>query len=647
MKKIVCLIVLMLCFATAAAFADAPELTLSNPSGFYAKPLTLQIACTDPDAAVYYTLDGTVPDETSLRYEGSLSLGDSSVREDVLTKITDISGAPYLPKMDFPTGHVVRAVAIGADGEKSAVVSATYLVGYDRKKLYGDTSVMFLVTDPDGLFNYDTGIYAAGRYFAEWYAQQTEPWEAWQAQGNFSQRGDDWERPVSVTYLPAKGEGFTQEMGMRIKGGVSRANNQKSLRLIARKEYGEKNVDYELYPDNVREVDGGVVDKYKSFTLRNGGNDAEFSRIRDPFIANLATGLRMETAQNMPCIAFLNGEYWGVYTLNEEYTDNYIQYHHGIDNGNVITVKVAEVDDGEAADFELFAEMFDHIVTADLSDPAQYEKAASMLDMGSFADFIALELYIANTDGPFQNNNWEMWRVRQPDGSHPYADGKWRMMLYDTDQSSGIYVDGANGNEDNITPYLASEEYEGYHPALLFKALLKNDDFRKEFIRSCCDVQNIYFSQSRVKALLEEMTDDYLPLVPDTLRRFGPEWVTWTPEKHVKTELSQTGKFFNARATAFTDVLKKALGLDNPITITIKVKGKGEVFLNGRDIPVPNNSKVRYFPLDGLTITAVPAEGKRFKGWKVSHESAVVVDPTAETTQVTFSRVFTLTAQFD
>ena len=44
---------------------------------------------------------------------------------------------------------------------------------------------------------------------------------------------------MSVTYLPAEGEGFTQEMGMRIKGGAYRGSNQKSLRLIARKDYGE------------------------------------------------------------------------------------------------------------------------------------------------------------------------------------------------------------------------------------------------------------------------------------------------------------------------------------------------------------------------------------------------------------------------
>lgn len=648
MKKIVFLLVLMLFLAVLPGYADGPDVTFSLSSGFYRSPQMLEITCNNRKAAIYYTLDGTIPNENSLRYEGPISLGSSNERPDVLTQITDISGnEPFLPSVDFPTGHVVRAVAITANGQKSAVVSGTFFVGYDRKKLYGDTAIMFLVTDPDGLFNYDTGIYAAGRHFAEWKAAQTEPWEAWQAQGNFSQRGDAWERPVSVTFLPAKGEGFTQEMGMRIKGGASRSNAQKSMRLIARKEYGEKNVDYVLYPDNLREADGDVVDEYKSFTLRNGGNDCDFSRIRDPFIARLAEGMRFETAQNMPCIAFINGEFWGMYTLNEEYTDKYIQYHYDIDDNNVIIVKLNELDEGEESDMALYCEMMDFILNADLSDPAQYEKAAAMVDTGSFADYFALHFYIGNEDGPFQNNNWQLWRVRRPDSSHPHADGRWRMMLYDTDYSSGIYVDGTSGGDDFITPVLAGTDYAGYHPALLFQSLMQSPDFRREFILACCDVQNIYFTSKRVKDTMEEMNKAYKAYIPDTWRRFGPAWVLWDPEDHFKNEISQTQKFFMTRASSFIDTLKGPLELGNAIRITIKVKGKGEVFINGRDVPVPHNTKVSYFPLTGMTVTAVPAKGATFKGWKVSHESAVVADPSALTTHVDFTRVFTLTAQFD
>ena len=276
------------------------------------------------------------------------------------------------------------------------------------------------------------------------------------------------------------------------------------------------------------------------------------------------------------------------------------------------------------------------------------ERACEMLDMGSFADYAALHFYIGNTDGPFQNNNWQMWRVREADERvHAYADGKWRMMLYDSDHSSGIYTDGTNGGEDHITPVLTGTDYQGYHPALLFNSLIQSEEFQREFILACCDVRNIYFSNKRTGAMMTELTEDYMPYVPDTWRRFGPAWVNWNPENHFKTELKQTSKFFETRNTRFLDIVKKVFDLGNAINITIKVDGDGEVFINGRGVPVASNTRVKYFSSTGMTVTAEPAPGATFKGWTASHSSVAVEDPSAETTRVDFNRVFTLTAHFE
>ena len=651
MKKIALALVAILCML-CTAFATELELTLSADSGFYAAPFALEMKANSKKATIYYTLDGSVPDENSLVYAGALTLKDSSTRPDVLMRITGINSAEdYIPKQDFPTAHVVRAVAITPKGEKSNVVSATYFVGYDRKALYGDTAVVCLVTDKDNLFNYETGIYVLGQVFDQWAPQQSEPFEDWQAVANFTQRGDAWERPVSVTFLPVDGEGFTQDMGMRIKGGASRGYHQKSIRLIAREQYGDKNVNYAIYPDNVREEDGGVVDKYKSFTLRSGGNDSIFGKIRDPFTANVATGLRFETAQNMPVIAFINGEYWGVYTLNEEYTDKYIQYHYGIDDNNVVMIKNGELDEGEEADFALFEEMYEFIAWEAMEDPEIYAQACEMLDMGSFADYWAVQLFIANEDGPVDNNNWQMWRARERDVStHAYGDTKWRMMLFDGDYTAGIYSSGDNANWDNVGPTLTTTDLSGdYNPTWMLQNLLLSEEFKQLFIQACCDVANVYFTPSRTADILKEMTDQYLPYVPDSLRRFGPQWVTWDAKNHVKNNMKAIEKFYKTRASNFLSMVQDAFELDNPVVVNIKIKGrdKGEVFINGRSVEVVNNAQLRLFAGVPLTITAVPEQGASFKGWSTSHKTAILEDASALTTQVTFERMFSLTATFE
>lgn len=649
--RIVSLFVLLCLVCTGAALADRGELEFSLESGFYEYPMPLEITCDVKGAKIYYTTDGSIPDETDMLYDGTITLMWTTEKDDPMSQVTGITlGETYVPTQDFPSAHIIRAVAIMPEGTRSSVVSGTYFIGYDRQELYGDTAIMLLAIDPSHLFDYETGIYVTGKYYDDWVAEQTEAFESWQGQGNYTQRGSDWERPVTITYLPADGEGFTQDMGVRIKGGASRGANQKSLRLIAREDYGEKNVKYELYPENTREYDGKVIKKYKSFTLRNGGNDCDFGKIRDPYIQRLANGLRMETAENMPIIAFINGEYWGMYTLNEEYSDNYIEYHYDINNDNVITVKVGEVDDGEAEDYELFAEMFDFIADGNMADPKTYEKACTLLDMGSFADYCALQFYIANEDGPFQNNNWQMWRVREPgEDDSPYADGKWRMMLYDTDYSSGIYDDGKNANVDNITPILTNASYQWRHPAKLLVSLIQNDDFMSELLNAMADVRNLYFQKDRAAGLLDEMTDWYLPYVPDTFLRFGPQWVNWNPERHFKGELEQIGVFFEGRYSRFPDIVKKAFDLKSPVTITFKASGKdmGTIYVNGRDIPVDSGTKLKYFQEAPITVTAVPAEGATFVRWEASSSYGMIEDPSAETTTFSFTRTVSLTAVFE
>ena len=646
------LAVLLLCLlaSCAPALADRGEIEFSLDSGFYEYPMPLDITCDVDGAKIYYTTDGSIPDETDTLYEGTITLMWTTEKEDPMSQITGITlGETWVPQQDFPSAHIIRAVAIMPEGTRSPVVSGTYFIGYDRQELYGDTALMLLAIDPSHLFDYETGIYVTGKHYDEWVKAQTEAFEAWQGQGNYTQRGDDWERPVTVTYLPAGGEGFTQDMGVRIKGGASRGNNQKSLRLIARDDYGEKNVKYELFPDNLKEEDGKVVKKYKSFTLRNGGNDCDFGKIRDPFIQRLATGMRFDTAANMPVIAFINGEYWGLYTLNEEYTDNYVDYHYGINNDNVITVKVGEVDDGEEEDIQLFDEMLNYIAYNDMADPAKYEKAAAMLDMGSFADYCALQFYIGNEDGPFQNNNWQMWRVREPsEDESPYADGKWRMMLYDTDFSSGIYSEGKTFGDNNLIPVLTGTDYQWRHPALLFNSLIQNEEFLNEFLSAVCDIRNLYFSKSRAGELLDEMTGWYLPYQSDNLLRFGPQWVTWNPERHFSGHLKNIRTYFEGRYNRFLDIVKSTFELSNAATVTLKIEGEGAIVINGRDeVPIESNMAVKYFPGLTLTVTAVPGEGARFAGWKVSSSYGALGDPTAETTSFSFTRTVKLTAMFE
>lgn len=642
-------LVICLCLPALAEEA-ASGVTFSHGSGFYMEAFQLEMTA-DEGATIYYTIDGSVPDETDLVYGGPFQINLTTAKVDTLAQVPGTTLDVYeLPPVDFPSAQIIRAMAVNGDGTHTPVTSATYFVGYDRQELFGDLPIISLMIEPDDFFHYETGIYMLGASFDEWKSEQDEPFENWAAQGNYSNRGREWERPVTVDFLMPE-DTFQQAMGVRIKGGVSRSAPQKSLKLFAREDYSLKNLKYPLFEDNFRESDGELLKKYKHVTLRNGGNDRGFALIRDPYISRLATGLRLETAANRPVIGLINGEFWGLYTLNEEFSDNFIDYHYGIANENVVTIKNNEIEDGEEEDEDLYWDMYDFIAYEDMTDPDLYAEAGEMLDLGSFIDFVAVTLYIHNTDGFFQDNNWELWRVREPGiDDSPVADGKWRVMLFDSDSSSGVYDLGDNFSYNNLKDYFFVTIGEDGHPAWMLESLMNNEDFKREMILSLCDVRNFYFSRPRCAQLLETMTEQYLPYGAMTYERFGPFWgENWDTEKALKGHLEDVGVFFDGRYGTFPYLIQQAFELSDPTEITLQSSdaSKGVIYVNNRNIPVGEATGVRYFSEYSITVTAEPKDGATFTGWQVDAADAVVADPTALTTEITFASPFTLTAVFD
>ena len=189
-----------------------------------------------------------------------------------------------------------------------------------------------------------------------------------------------------------------QNLGIRIMGKASRTYNQKSFRIYAREEYGEKNVNYPLIPGTVKENRSGEkMDKFRTFLLRNGGNDCDYVKLRDPFIQRIVKGKAVTTQESRPAVVFINGEYWGVYVIEEDYSDNFIQYNFDIDNKDVIMIKTGELEEGTDDDFKLYEEL-NELVTSDLSDKENYDKLCETVDIQSFADYFSIIIYTANED---------------------------------------------------------------------------------------------------------------------------------------------------------------------------------------------------------------------------------------------------------
>lgn len=589
------------------------ELQFGTPSGFYDEPFDLEITA-PKGCTIYYTTDGSVPDSTKTLYEKPLKMLNRSLTDNIFSAVTGVNpSGDFIPQKSVKKANIVRAAAIDESGNIVGTADGTFFVGVEKY----DIPVISIMTDYKNLFDKETGIYIMGNTFEEWKAEQTGHWEGWQAEANYSNRGREWERPVHIELIDGDGALLSQDCGVRIMGAASRSASQKSMRFTAREDYGKKNFKYPLIPDNERSDGTGEVEKYRSFVIRNGGNDNEFARIRDPLLQKLAACGDYETLQGTPVVAYVDGEYWGVYTLAEYYSSHYIENNYSTEDGdvfddnNIIFIKKGEIEDGEEEDIKYWNDMYEFAVNSDLNVPENFEKLSEMIDLNSFADYIALNIYIYNEDSYWKGNNWGMWRVRQTDDIYEKADGRWRMMVYDIDYSTGIYAGGNNFSENNFKEILNTEpdfEDRSGKPLHFLQQLLTCDKFKAMLANSLCDMRNICFEQTAAVDEVTAMYEVYNNYIPDTYDRFGPEWVLWDGrEDHFRNNVSGLANFLYERYKIFPGIMKEALDLGDFHEVKIAYDGsRGSVYLNNK--PIPADFTGLYFECCPVVLTAEGAK---------------------------------------
>lgn len=615
--------------------------TFSQSSGFYAKQFSLKITA-EEGTTIYYTTDGSVPTTSSEKYSSSITVKDRSNSKSVYSYKTGltVSGGDTFPTREFEKATIIRAIAVDKNGKVSEVTTATYFVSEDIAKKYSDLRVISVVIDPDDLFDYETGIYVAGKVYDDWRAENRSTTPDGSTPANYNQRGSDWERDAHIDFFDKTTLEFSENVGVRIHGGWSRNNSQKSLRFYFRSKYGNSSLKYKLFEDNYAANNGKIIKTYKRFMIRNGGNDTYLLTFKDAWIQSLfdTTGFKFATQADEPIVCFLDGEYWGVYTLNETYDKNYIEEHFGVDSDNVVMIKNGSIEEGEDDDYALYSKMKHFIADNDMSDPDNYASACELLDMDSFCEYIAAETYIANEDWLW--NNIACWRARETDDSTPYGDGKWRFMMFDVEYSQDLYGNGNNYRAEYITKLLNGD---GYLSPML-ASLVKNESFLNKLIVAYEDVMNIAFDPDYASAMLDEFYNTYSPYLNDHFDRF----VTWQSVNGVRKNVSYWKNWTENRYNSFTSMLVKLYDLPSSKTykLTLNTTTGGTVTVNGH-YPSYSAGKNSTLTWDGvyltgykITLVAVPDEGYEFTGWSGSY------DGTSAKITINPSKAYTLTANF-
>ena len=490
-------------------------IAFSQESGVYHTP-ELKVRMKAPAGyTIAYTTNGTKPKakdasgkaEVEVTLNGGMSGYLMDHKKLMLTP--EFYNSVLYESNELPVGVVLNASLV--DG-KGAVVkeprTMVYFLMQDKlADRFPNCTVISITTDPKNLLDYKTGIMAPGAIYDAW--KQTDAGkkiiadqEWWKAETNSSQHGKKWERPCQLQlYTTGEKPAIELDAGLRIRGGMSRRQNQKSFTLYFRDTYGPKMLHFALF-DKDKEED------FKRFGLRNGGDDSQYTKFKDVMLQDLAKGGKYTVLRNRPAVVFLNGEYWGPYALCEITTANMMKDRYGVDEKNLIVIKEAELDVGKKEDLRLYEEM-KAFKDKDLTDPDIYRQFCDVVDVQSMADYFALQVYIGNADCE-PDHNHIIWRTRDKF----YNEGRWQYILHDLDYSAGHYDErSTSANTDHFA--MIRKKFP------LFAAALKNKNFYDMFLSSLKKIGSQNFSYDKVRDKMDFYDKMWGPLMPDFYKRFG------------------------------------------------------------------------------------------------------------------------------
>ncbi len=544
-------------------------------AGFYPGSITVSVSTITPNSSLFYTLDGSVPDSSSIPFTGPVPV-DATL--------------------------VIRARCYSPETDPGLIATATYLINEQSS-----FPVVSLTTDPYNLYDPEYGIFP---YWNPYY------------ESNLFQ---DWERPIHVEYFEEDGNpGFSLDAGVKVHGGLTRGQAQKALNIYARNVYGTNQINYKLFDDLSQT-------SYQSFVLRNAGNDFKWTIFRDELMHSLIRNeMDLEQSSFRPSLVFLNGAYYGIEHIREKINENFIAAHTGIDKDKIDMLEFIPHDSKVKVlkgTVDAWQQMIDFISTHDLGDSANYAEVASRVDVENFIQYQVAQIYFDNGDWPGNNIKW--WRPNSPAG-------KWRWILFDTDFGFGLSPFG-NETGDMLLHYkhntlatATASTGESWpnppHSTFMLRNLLRNISFKTQFINTFCDYLNTAFQASVVKDKINAMKNDLAPEIQRHHQRFPESAGNWNNDIQVLTT------FADMRVSNVFNHLKIKFALQSPTVISLDVSdtSQGRIQINTQIIKnYPWSGQ--YFPKYPVTITARPEPGHIFTGWTDGNKSiSRTIDLTAD-----------------
>jgi len=422
-----------------AGYADKPNASLG--AGFYTGSISVSLVTNEPNANIYYTLDGTLPSAASTLYSNPLNISSTKV----LKAITISADPLILPGfIEYETYFI----------NVTSTLPVVSVSGNQLTNLANGSGTL----EPKGTFEYfdTTGNRTAKTY------------------GEFNRHGQD-----------------------------SWANSQRSIDFVSRDEMGyNHSLEEQFFPNSPRQNFQRVILRAAgddNYPADHHPANIGSAHVRDAYIHNLSinSGLDLDVRRGIKSLVYLNGAYWGVYDIRENPDEHdFTDFYYGQDKYHLQYIETwgnTWAEYGGAQALTDWNNMYNYIMANNMNDPAVWQYVTDRYDGYSLVDYVLVNMFTVCSDWLNYNTGW--WRGLDSTGTHL----KWGYILWDNDATFGHYINYTN--IPNTGPNALPCDVEGLngssdpkdHIGVLNK-LRTNPDFNQYYISREVDLWNTVFS---------------------------------------------------------------------------------------------------------------------------------------------------------
>ncbi len=471
---------------------------ISHQPGFYQSGIQLSISAEDKyGVKIFFTKNGDIPDLSSNQVKNFI-------------------------KIDSTTALTLAV----SRGNKliDTFFCGTYFIDFKSA-----LPVTTIIIPSSSLFNPISGIYLGGLN-----ADNTTYGNCWK----------DIEKPAFFEYFSEnRDQIISQYCGLKIFGGMTRQNKEKSLRVIARKKYGKGKFKGDIFKTK-------KIQSFNSLVLRISGNDFLGTRFLDMMCSSLAKDMDIDYMAYQPSVLFVNGKYWGIHNVREKIGDDYLSTNHGADISKTdLLIGNASPKTGNSSSYN---SLINFLNTQDPNSNYFIDSVSSKMDIDNYFKFVILQIHIVNVDS---RGNIKFWRSSN-------LDGKFRWIFYDSDLS--FSSPNLNFLEKRVSP-VQTDWYNPVWTTVILRKLIQNEELKNRFINQYCYLLSTVLSNDTIQSRISYFRNWILPEIDRHLKRkdFNQSRNSW------EDKIGRLRNFSETRKQVSIDNLKSVLHLKNTYELNI------------------------------------------------------------------------------